>query len=291
MKIKYGISIVSALRVGVRRSLRPPGCFFASVEKIVRELVALGYDGVQMIPVWDLDVQKVLNRTLLSQGPWNAVPGPLPALRHEIGTLGVPSQLQDWIVSPPPAECQRLVDEMNRAGIRRIHHDLGEGELVELHPGLDKTVPKIIELCQAGSLRLVLDLRHLRRSYGDFELEEEGKREFRQSLYPSPLWSEPTMTEWQSVIDRLAPWIDVIHVQPGDNETPEEFATNPLETETGQLLRYALQRIETLDPGRELVLIAEYHPGVRRILNPRASRRLAGDYLTAMKLIAKEAER
>jgi len=281
MTIKYGISIVSALHVGWRWSLRPPGCFFASVETIIQKLVKLGYDGVQMIPVWGLEVGKVHNQILLFEGPWNAIPSFLAALRHEFGTLGVESHLQDWIVSPPPDECDLLVWEMSRVGIWQIHHDLGSGNLVEFHKGLNKSASDIVEVCQDGKLRLVLDLRHP-RWFSD--------RQSALRAHYGATAVESRMATWQEIITCLAPWIDVIHVQPGDDETPDGFAGDPLGSETGQLLLHALQQIEAADPDRELVLVAEYHPGVRRILNPWASRRLASDYLKAMKLIVEEAE-
>lgn len=290
MTVKYGVSYVSALHVGFRRSLRPPGCFFASPASIVKELREQGYDGVQMIPVWGLELDEMMIESiLLSQGPWNAVRNLWQAARHIKGSMGVRSEIKDWVVSPPPDVCLRLVDEMNQAGIRRVYHDLGQGHLVELHPGLDRGIAEIVKLCLETELRLVLDLRHLRRPYGTFEVEEEGKQELRERLGPSPLWQHGTLEEWREIITTLSPFVDVIHVQPGDDESPDQFVANPLGTDTGLLLLHALQAIEAVAPNREVVLIGEYVPGVKCLVSPRKSQKLSEDYLNAMRFIVKTA--
>lgn len=150
MTIRYAISIVSGLCVGYRGSLRPPGCFFISPEQTIKAMYELGFDGVQAIPIWDMEItEAIAEMILLSQGPWNAVPSLPAALRHEKGTLGVESNWRDWLISPPADVCAQMVEEMNAHGIRRISHDVNRtvGQLIELHPGLDMTVDEIISYC------------------------------------------------------------------------------------------------------------------------------------------------
>lgn len=282
--VSYGINIVSNLHAGLRWSLRPPGCFFASPQAIIQEVLDIGYDGVQAIPLWDMTGQE--EGIILSQGPWNAVPSPWAALRHEKGSLGVESQIQDWIVSPPIETCNRIVDALIGRSIPRIYHDF-EDEIrtsksyIEVHPGLRLSPKEIFEQYQERGMKVALDLWHLRRDHRDDEIARWSELENK----PSCLGIAPE--EWLETIDILAPLIKVIHVQP--SEELERFATDPRGTLTEMLLVHALWRVEQIAPEREIMLVAEYNPDKKRLAWPPACRKLAAQMLVAMQECVKTA--
>lgn len=288
MTIRYAISIVSTLHIGFRWSLRPPGCFFASPNRVIHEMEKLGLY-IQAIPVWGLRINKDnTSRIILSQGPWNAIPSLWAAIRHQVGSLGVPSMWKDWVVSPCLKVCLKMVKAMNDAGIRRVYHHFESGAtLVEVHPALDLNAYQIRAICAFREVRLALDLRHLRRLYESWELDEDPTR---ITELPSRFWRRTSdkhkmIEDWKRVIRVLAPFTDVIHVQPDNGEPLASFISNPHGSETGQLLRYALEEIVKIDPKRELILVAEYNPGIKCLLVPWLSRQLAKKTQKAMESV------
>ena len=64
--------------------------------------------------------------------------------------------------------------------------------------------------------------------------------------------------EWFDTINILSPYIDVIHVNPGnDAEEMHRFLLDPPGSITGRLLRHLLSR---LDSEKDLIIVAEPRP-------------------------------
>jgi len=245
----------------------------------------VGYDGIQAIPLWGMTGKE--EGIIISQGPWNAIPSLWAALRHEKGSLGAESQLQDWIISPPKEECDRIVDAMVAKDIPRIYHDFEDKirtsqSYIEVHPGLRMSPEEISEQCRDRDMKVVLDLWHLRRGYRDDEIVRWP------GLEDEPSCLGATFEEWLETIDILAPLVEVIHVQP--SEELEQFVAVPSGTQTYMLLSHILRRIQEIAPGREVLLVAEYNPGKKRQAWPPACRKLASKMLEAMKLLTQDYE-
>jgi hypothetical protein len=281
IEYEYGINLVSMLHAGFRL-WHPwwhplPSGLFASPQRLIGEALEIGFDGVQAIPVWDLSGDE--DGIILSQGPWNAVWSFSEARHHVPGTLKVRSELEDWVVSPNPTACEKVIDRMVERDIPRIYHSFDEvlnttQRFIEIHPGLGMTPAQISLTCQERGLRLALDTKHLRRDVLQFETEKNP------ALLGKPSLLGENEQQWLKAIDEMAPLIDVIHVQP--SEELEQFIADPVDTLTWRLARYALKRIERAGKAKKVILIAEYNPGKKRQLMPWACRNLATQMYRAM---------
>ena len=280
---QFAISVVSALHIGLRL-WHPwwhplPGAVFASPSKLIKEVKRIGYDGVQAIPIWDLTGRE--EGILISQGPWNAVNSFLEAMQGKPGTLEVESKPEDWVVSPPPAECNKVIEQLIARDIPRIYHNFDDEpkttkKYIEVHPGLGMTATEIFDLCQKKDMEVVIDFRHLRR----------GVLRHEVALKPNLVVGESSLGRnlagWIKTIDTLARLVKVVHVQPIGQEELEKFQAEPEKTQLGVLLSHTLSKCD-VD-----IMVAEYNPGKKALVNPSASRKIADNYLVSMQKITGE---
>jgi hypothetical protein len=151
--------------------------------------------------------------------------------------------------------------------IPKIYHAFDiNNRLVEVHPSLDMTAEEIVVRCEATGCYLVLDLNHVRREYRPDEIVVDPKRQGK----PSPFGLD--IQGWKQAIKVMAPFISVIHVNPGDEAAENEAlaSTNPRLTITGQLLAYTLEQA-----GDHIThVVAEHRPILRKGGCERAERML-----------------
>jgi hypothetical protein len=240
LKVKYLINIVSLMRLEPHLGWIPE-CLFRRPNDLINDALEMGYGGVQAIPIRGLTGNE--SGIEMFEFAWNPVDSFLQAIRHQQGRSGEPCQIQDWVVSPKVEECCDVHNRLARRGIREIFHDYlesGWDKLVEVSPKLKASPTVITEDCAKRNKRLVLDTWHLRQQ-------------------PSPFGSSEQ--EWFDAIDRFAPFVDVIHVNPGDD--PKEmnrFLTDPQASITGRLLCHLLSN---LDGKEDLIIVAEPRPILR----------------------------
>ena len=226
-----------------------PGCMFRQPKDLIADAMKIGYSGVQAIPIRGMTGYE--EGIELFEDAWNPVDSLWQALRHLPCGSGAPSCINDWVVSPDLKTCRGIVTNLSNRGISEIHHgfDNPDIKLIEVSPGLDMTPYEIAEYCrQHPELGLVLDTSHIRRGYRSDEVREDSDRTDK----PSPLGI--TIGEWESAIKKLAPFIRVIHVNPGDED--DRFLNSFLTSETGRLFEFILKQIDL----PEITIVAEHRP-------------------------------
>lgn len=259
--VRIGINIVSLMHLGGQWA-KFPGCFFARPTKLIEMALDLGYDGVQALPIRGLTGEE--EGIILSENVWNSVPSFWHAFRHKPGESGAPSNITDWVVSPPPQIYHQVSERLERRGIPKIVHrfDDNPAHLVEVHPGLDMTPDQIVEQCKGTGQGLVLDTWHLRRKPERHELAHrpKGWDEEMESL----------LGDWKEAISLLLPQTRVVHVSPRRDDNGEElrrFLDNK-STVIGIMLHHIRNR------GFDGDYVVEAHPGFLASLNPWKLRRI-----------------
>lgn len=244
MKVSYLISIVSMMRLELHLA-GIPECFFRRPNDLINDAIEIGYNGVQAIPIRGLTGYET--GIELYENAWNPVNNILQALLHHEGREGLPSCINDWVVSPSPDNCRLIEYRLSSRRIPSIGHmlrqkldPLWKPGLLEVHPGLDITPAKLANFCQTSlKTRLVIDTWHLRER-------------------PSLLGKNET--EWSQTINTLAPYVDVIHVNPGDDaEEMRQFLSDPSASITGRLLYHLLPQLRNAGKD-QLIVVAEPRP-------------------------------
>lgn len=268
LEIRYAVNVVSLMHIGHQPD-RFPGCFFALPEVLIEEALAAGYDGVQMLPIRGSTGNE--DGVLLFEDAWNAVPSLWHALRHYPGAAGLPSCINDWVVSPTPMECEQVVSAMQHRDLPQVVHQFDGriGHLVEVHPGLDMTPEQIIEKCGQTGQRLVLDLEHLYRNYREYEVEVKPSRAGKLS----PLG---TGTRAAAL---LSPLVDVIHVKPLYHSIDEFLGREffPLDSE-----KLPVDYVLHNSSADFVTVVTEYAPTKGMLLSPRKSRDVAARMFETM---------
>ena len=269
MNIQFGISIVSLMHIGRQRGVKFPGCFFAPPEELIETALGLGYDGVQALPIRGLIGRE--NGIRLFEDAWNAVPSLQYALRHYPGASGVPSCLNDWVVSPTPLECEQAVTEMAHRRIKQVVHrfDGDVNHLVEVHPGLDMTPEQIVEKCKQTGQWLVLDTEHISRGYRDYEI----------AVKPGRASKLPPLGESRRAAAVLSPWVSVIHLKP-IGKSIDEFVR--LNFRVAQEEKILCNYVFSNSMSGLVTMVAEYPPTKSMLLSPSKSRDIAARMLDAM---------
>lgn len=167
--VKYLINIVSLMRRGLQPFESIPGCFFAPPGTLITEAKEIGYDGVMGLPVRGL--LGVEPGVLHFEKAWNAVGSFWQALRHKLGTAGLPSQIHDWVLFPSPRQCRIVAAEWEVRVVPQVVHEFDGNprHLVEVHPELEMNLDKIVFASQVQGQRLVLDTLHLLRPHRDHQ--------------------------------------------------------------------------------------------------------------------------
>lgn len=254
-ELYFLINAVSLMRIGLQWE-RPPGCFFARPERLGDLAMDLGYVGVQALPIRGLQGDE--DGIRLYEDAWNATTSLWQALRHRPGAAGLPSCLNDWVVSPTPKECQVICEVMEGRRIPRVihHFDREPRHIVEVHPGLNMTPEQIATQCAETGQCLCLDTLHLSRGW----LTADPSRADRLS----PLWAPDNLKV-------LAPFTQVIHFHPDD---------------TGNLYPHVGIAKQILCHAPDVrYMVAEYPPPRSALLSPTKSLGLATEMLGVMKEI------
>jgi hypothetical protein len=239
---------------------------FAPAQRLIDMALSVGYDGVQMLPI--RGATGLESGVLFFEDAWNAVWTLSQALRHGKGAAGSPSRFRDWVVSPDPYSCERVVRTLWERRIPQVCHSLKElwpERLLEVHPDLGLTAAEIAEQCKRDGFRLALDTLHFRR------LRRDGGE--------NPLCDE--CGRWQPAVATLAPYVQAIHV----NTANEDARYNRM-TE-GCAIRF-LDRSGAAGI-TEMTLVAEYNPLLPRLpkIRTRAQARAkAAEELARLKRIA-----
>ena len=222
MSTKVLVSIVSMIRLEPHLGLLP-GCLFRRPADLITDALEIGYSGVQAIPIRGLTGEEP--NIGLFEDAWYT-----RRWRTHI----------DWVLFPKISECNRITGVLRNRQIPQIHHSFErDNKLVEVSLALDMTAEEIVAQCEATVCVLVLDTSHIRRSHRPDEIVANPNLQGK----PSPFGVN--VTEWKRVIKTLAPYIAVIHVNPGDDPVENEAftaSTNPFLTITGQLLAYTLEQ-------------------------------------------------
>jgi len=269
LDIRFAISVVSLMHIGRQRGARFPGCLFAPPEELINQALDLGYVGVQALPIRGLTGRE--DDILLFEDAWNAVLSLWQALRHYLGASGLPSCLNDWVVSPTPVECEQAVTEMAQRGITQVVHrfDNDINHLVEVSPSLDMTPEQIANSCERTGHRLVLDTEHIGRGYRYYEIAVKPGRVGK----PSPLG------ESHRAAAILSPWVDTIHMKP-IGPSVEEFVE--LDFSLAQEEKMLCDYVFANSTSDVITMVAEYPPTKSMLLSPAKSRDIAARMLEAM---------
>lgn len=274
MNVRYAESVVSLMHIGRQRA-GFPGNLFAPPEELINQALDIGYAGVQALPIRGLTGRE--NDILLFEDPWNAVPSLWHALRHYPGASGLPSCLNDWVVSPTPLECEQAVAEMAQREITQVvhHFDGNADHLVEVNPGLDMTPGQILEKCEQTGHRLVLDTEHICRGYRNYEIAVKSERKGK----PSPLG------ESHRAAAILSPWVSAIHLKPIGTSI-EKFVR--LDFGLAQEEKILCDYVLTNSTSATITIVAEYPPTKSMLLSPTKSRDIAARMLEAMHRLVEE---
>lgn len=282
MIFEVGVNIASLMHLGFQ-PIRFPGCSFAKPQKLIDEAIEDGWDGVQMLPIRGATGQET--KVLCYEDPWNAVNSLPQALLHGIGSAGLPSCINDWVVSPTPDECSIITEQFSNRRFRHIDHKFGghpEFDIVEIHPGLDMTIPEIVQSCQGLTQKVCFDTFHIRREYRPDEITQKPERAGK--LSPIGTWTE--------AIVALARYVRVIHLHP--DEDLEEFTSdNPNRSISYIIAKVLISSIMELKrvggQADILTLIAEYNPGKKAILHSSTSREVSRRMLRTTKQLIRDA--
>lgn len=125
---------------------------------------------------------------------WNATTF-IAHFRGKPGAEGAPTKLHDPLFFPNPKGCDRRFAQIRQIpGVKLISHhlaEMSEGWLVEIHPGLQRSVSELKAIVTEAEWRpYVIDLRHLRRFADGFGF-----------------------SEWQQALGTLLPFTSLIHIQ------------------------------------------------------------------------------
>ncbi len=261
--MKFAINIVSLIRVGLQLGWFPT-CCFARPQRLIDDALGLGYDGVQMLPIRGATG---MEEVLLWEKAWNAVDSLIQALTHQRGSAGMPSCINDWVVSPSSQQCREVEHLLFcRNDLTQVAHDFGSraNSLVELHPELALKPSEIVEKIQSRHRKgLVVDTYHLRREnrYGEANfLLVDG--------------------QWEPVIDALAPYVKAIHIHPTNLDS---FLARPLESVEAEIIRRLKQAGADFE---QMIWVAEYQPPKIALVDKTTSLGIAREFLEAMHAIA-----
>lgn len=267
---RFLINIVSLMHIGKQRTSFP-GSIFASPQELIDIAKAIGYDGVQALPIRGLDGSE--NGILLYEDAWNAVPNLWHALRHKPGAANMPSQVQDWVVSPSPTVCFEISDRLEKRGVTKVVHQLDRNpqHIVELNKEIDLPPGEIRRLCNESGQQICLDTMHL-GEYADANRDR----------YEVTFTATPAMRAEAEAIRLLGPLTSTIHVHAAE---PSEFVRWQ-----GSEKYRVLSVLGTLfNKEGTLSLVAEYPPTPRRMLSRNQTVNIASEYLSAMKAIVADA--
>lgn len=275
LKIKFGISVVSLMHVGLQWT-KFPGCCFSSPENLIDEALIMGYNGVQMFPVHGVTGKEAA--VLMFEDAWNAVPSLWHALRHRTGAGGAPSCINDWVVSPPPSGCRKIVSSFRERGITQVVHNFDgvPNHLVEVNPSLDMTPEQIVNECMKTGQRLVLDTEHLYRGYRDDEVSVKPERAHQPSLLGEPRYAAAI----------LSPWVSAIHLKPIGTSVVDFVGLDLTLDQEEKIICDLVLNCPTVD---KITMIAEYPPTKAMLLSPPKSRDVAKRMLEAMHQIVDSA--
>ena len=262
--MKFAVNIVSLMHTGLQWA-GFPGCFFTQPQHLIDAALAIGYDGVQMLPIRGATGME--EGVLLWERAWNPVDNLVQALTHQLGAAGMASCINDWVVSPSSRCCQKVEDLLSgRNDLTQVAHDFGSrvNSLVELHPELVLGPSEIVEKIQSRHRKgLVVDTYHLRREnrYGEVNsLLVDG--------------------HWEPVIDALAPYIRVVHIHPNNLTS---FLAEPLESVEAEIIRHLKQAGANLS---NTIWVAEYEPPKIALVDKTTSLSIAREFLGVMHEIA-----
>lgn len=233
--------------------------FMPTLKEIIGRAKAIGYDGVQGLPIRGATGQEPVD---YYEGAWNAVNGFWDGVLHRFGSEGMPANWKDWLLFPDRKSCLDIVLRgFRKPGQHEIRHDWQQpfGH-VEISPLLEDTLvlEEVAAKCRRGGYRLVLDTLHL--------------LEFWQMTGNSD-W-----TELAKVFKMVAPYVELVHVHPVNGL--REFLSDPVNSMTGTLLKMLLgSRLE------ELPMVAEYQPTYKAMFCRKESDWLATRFLEAMKAL------
>lgn len=246
MKATFVVNIVSLTHLGFQWQ-GFPGCCFALPQQLIEDALKIGYAGVQALPIRGLTGEE--DRILLYEDAWNAVPSLLHGLRHKTGASGMPSCINDWVVSPHPEHCREVSERLEKRVIIKVSHqfDFCKRHLVEVHPGLDMTPEQIVARCEKTGQRLVLDNEHLFRPYTASEIAAKPERAGKASPLVIGTSLEVSdginIDQYNGIVETLWPYVEAIHFHPEDERFP-----------------YHILSILRRKPKSKLIVVAEYPP-------------------------------
>lgn len=273
MRVKYLINAVSLMHIG-SQSQKFPGCIFASPQGLIDEALEIGYDGVQIIPMRGATGNE--EGVLLYEDAWNATDNFWSALWHHTGSEGMPATLNDWVVSPNSDECAAISSSLASREIPKVVHHFGkEGDILEIHAGLDMTVAEIKQRCLETGMTVCIDTLHLNQ-YIESRIQ---RGEYQQKVIVRSRWNEAI----EDIIRTLHDLIRVIHVH---------YEANPkTETHKGTMFTYLIIKIilEQFSPEEEIALVAEYNPGKANLLQPKKVKAMAVQALQDMRKAVSDA--
>lgn len=262
VRIQYAVNVVSLMHLGWQRPWKRgvglPGMLFAPVERLIQMALEVGYHGVQMLPI--RGATGLEPHVLLFEDAWNAVWGPIQALRRANGASGLPSTIAGWIVSPNPGVCAKIWRNLKAQDAIPVAHTLERtheqwGGLLEVTPDLGLTAAEIAVWCRESSHFLVLDTYHLRR------LRRDGGK----SLLCD------NAGDWRPAARLLAPHVRAVHV----NDTRENVASMMADgIATMDCAGFVLTAAAKAGV-EEVIMVAEYKPVSCGVCSTATARRWA----------------
>jgi hypothetical protein len=275
MKIQYATSAMTLVTLetpDIKNSRRFPDFMLPSMEELISRAKSVGYDRVQLL---------TLRRTT---GLESDVIAFEDAWRPEIrSVLDVKfSRLVDDLIQlfffAPWQEREAILSRLRERSISEISHLESEAiqngerfggiiQYVELHHfmGVD-SIEKLRSRCLAEWYRLVPDTRHL--------LRKKPENSFLGNSF------EEALAAVEQLADLFAP---IVHLQPmGDFSA---FLDKPEETETGKLFIEIIKQMKISGPYTypEIVVVLEYHPGIKGLLSSVKSLALSERMLSSAK--------
>lgn len=251
-----------------RTSLNP-GIFFGQPQEYIDYAIGSNYKGVQAIPIWRLTGNEP--GISLFEAAWNPISWWFQGLLRLPGASNEPSRVTDYIVSPSPRVCESIEEVMARRGLVQVVHNFDDvpNHVVEVKPTPGLTPDGYIRECHLLGQRLCLDTYHLMDRWHKHEIARRPELAER----PSPLVGKNR--DWRPAVITLAPDVRIIHVHP---KNVDAFIADPERTRTGKMVQMCLR----FGSRGELTLVAEYHPGWERVMNPAKSRATVRGMLRAM---------